>query len=98
MQQSTDGETVNLRVNALSMKSLDRNKIQSHMSDTVIRESNQIDTPCEQKFKDPQCSRDSFCANDMDSLVSHFESTKLSSDLLIRCILPGREDLSAFSV
>jgi len=87
VQQSTDEETINLRVNASSMKSLDRNKIQSHMSDTRISETNQIDTPCKQEFKSPQCSQGFVCPKDLNSLVSRFEPTKLSFDLLICCTL-----------
>ena len=98
VQQSRDEETVSLRVNVSSMNSLDRNKMQSHMSDMRISETNQIDTPCEQEFKSPQCSPGFLCPKDMDSLVSCSEPSKLSFDLLVCCTLPGREDLFAFSV
>jgi len=98
VQQSTDEETINLRVNASSMKSLDRSRIQFHMGDTRISETNQIDTPYEQEFKSPQYSQGFFCPKDLNSLVSCFDPTKLSFDLLICCTLLGREDLSAFSV
>ena len=73
VQQTRVQEITNLPIKASSLKSLDRNEIQSQMSDTRRNETKEGTTSHEQEFEGHQFSQILLCPEDLNSLVSCLE-------------------------